>query len=92
MGLFLRLTQHSNHCNLYYIELFLTELVLLASDALLGKNKPLSGIQWNEFIDKMFVKSDSRTHNVLQKQQRLYQSATKTQVTERILKLIPIHA
>ena len=39
--------------------------------------------EFSEIIDNYFVKSDSQTHN---------HSAIKSQITERIFKLIPIHA
>ena len=43
--------------------------------------------EFSEFIDKMFVKSESRTHNLLLKRQGWYRNTT-----ERIFKLTLIHA
>ena len=48
--------------------------------------------EFSEFIGKKFVNSESQTHNFLHKRQIWYHSAMKTQVTERIFKLTPIHA
>ena len=48
--------------------------------------------EFSEFIDKIFVKSESQILYLLHKRPRWYHSAMKTQLTERIFKLNPIHA